>query len=124
DSSHQMAAPHPSQRALGHAIRAAREAAQLTQAELGHRAGIVGKYVSEIERGNRDVPFSTLRAIVEDGLGLTLDIRFASSGGKKTGNGKHNALALPPELRDLADLPADKRRAALAVVKALLLLCR
>jgi transcriptional regulator with XRE-family HTH domain len=119
-----MASPQHAQRALGHAIRAAREGAQLTQAQLGKRAGIVGKYVSEIERGNRDVPFSTLRRIVEDGLGLTLEVRFGNGNGKKNGNGKHNAPGLPQELRDIVDLPPDKRRAALAVVKALIALCR
>ena len=122
-----MAASHQAQRALGHAIRAAREAAQLTQAQLGKRAGIVGKYVSEIERGNRDVPLSTLRRIVEDGLGLTLEVRFnsqANATGKKNGNGKHSVLTQPQELRELADLPPDKRRAALAAIKAMLALCR
>ncbi|HEY4059598.1 MAG TPA: helix-turn-helix transcriptional regulator [Kofleriaceae bacterium] len=119
-----MAASTSALRTLGQAIRARREAAGLTQAQLGKRAGIVGKYVSEIERGNRDVPFSTLRAIVEDGLGLTLDVRFESHGngnGKKNGNGKHPTL--PPELRQVAELPADRRRAALAVIRALLAIC-
>src|SRR5580704_15434933 len=68
-------------RKLGALIRTCRSAARLTQAELGRRAGIVGKYVSEIERGTRDIPFSTLRAIAEDGLGLVLDVRFRATAG-------------------------------------------
>ena len=107
-------------RALGQLIRARRVAAGLTQSELGRKAGIVGKYVSEIERGNRDIPFSTLRRIVEDGLGLALDIRFeARSGGR--------SAPLPPiphELREIAELPAESRKAVLAVIRGVLGLVR
>lgn len=63
-------------RAVGEQIRAKRTDLKLTQRELGERAGIVDKYVSEIERGTRDVPFSTLYAIVEHGLELQLDVVF------------------------------------------------
>ena len=73
-----MPPPRDALRTLGAAIRERRLAAGLTQGELGRRAGIVGKYVSEIERGTRDIPFSTLRAIVQQGLGLRLEIGFAS----------------------------------------------
>lgn len=65
-------------RAVGEQIRAARMDRRLTQRELGERAGIVDKYVSEIERGTRDVPFSTLYAIVVHGLELQLDVVFRS----------------------------------------------
>lgn len=106
-------------RALGELIRARRVAAGLTQAELGRKAGIVGKYVSEIERGNRDVPFSTLRRIVEDGLGLSLDIRFEARGSHKTAS-----PPVPAELREIAELPAESRKAVLAIVRALLGLVR
>lgn len=63
-------------REVGEAIRATRIGMKLTQRQLGHRAGIVDKYVSEIERGTRDVPFSTLYKIVEHGLELDLDVVF------------------------------------------------
>lgn len=63
-------------RAVGEQIRLRRTDLKLTQRELGQRAGIVDKYVSEIERGNRDVPVSTLYAIVEQGLELRLDVAF------------------------------------------------
>lgn len=63
-------------RAVGEQIRARRTDLKLTQSELGERAGIVDRYVSEIERGTRDVPFSTLYAIVERGLELQLDVVF------------------------------------------------
>ena len=113
-----MASSTQALRVLGQAIRARREAAGLTQAQLGKRAGIVGKYVSEIERGNRDIPFSTLRAIIEDGLGLHLDVRFDKNG--RTGH----AAAIAPELREVAELPAESRKAVLAVVRTLLALAR
>ena len=74
--------------------------------------------MSEIERGNRDIPFSTLRAIVEDGLGLHLDVRFD----KAARNG--SASPLPPELREIAALPTEARKAVLAVVRSLLVLAR
>lgn len=106
-------------RALGQLIRARREAAGLTQAQLGRKAGIVGKYVSEIERGNRDVPFSTLRRIVEDGLGLALDIRFEPRSAAKTAR-----APLPFELREVAALPAETRKAVLAVIRSVLGLVR
>ncbi len=112
--------PQHALRALGQLIRARRVSAGLTQSELGRKAGIVGKYVSEIERGNRDVPFSTLRRIVEDGLGLSLDIRFEAKGA-------HRAAPMPPlssELREIAELPAESRKAVLAVVRAVLALVR
>jgi transcriptional regulator with XRE-family HTH domain len=67
-------------RALGDQIRACRIAAELTQRELGERAGIVGKYVSEIERGTRDIPFTRLAAIVEGGLQRQLVLSFQREG--------------------------------------------
>lgn len=63
-------------RTVGEQIRATRIGLKLTQRQLGERAGIVDKYVSEIERGTRDVPFSTLYKIVERGLELELDVVF------------------------------------------------
>jgi transcriptional regulator with XRE-family HTH domain len=107
-------------RALGHLIRARRVAAGLTQSELGRKAGIVGKYVSEIERGNRDIPFSTLRAIVEEGLGLSLDVRFEVKSHPRSAP----MPPIAPELREIAELPAETRKAVLSVVRALLGLVR
>ncbi len=107
-------------RALGQLIRARRVTAGLTQSQLGRKAGIVGKYVSEIERGNRDVPFSTLRRIVEDGLGLSLDIRFEAKGSHRAAP----PLPIPPELREIAELPADSRKAVLAVIRSVMGLVR
>jgi transcriptional regulator with XRE-family HTH domain len=118
-----MASVKDGLRALGQLIRHRRTAAGLTQEQLGKRAGIVGKYVSEIERGTRDIPFSTLQGIVEDGLALRLDIRFgtATEGG---GRGAKLAAPLPRPVdllaRQIAALPAERRAAVIAIVRTLL----
>ncbi|MFT3695109.1 MAG: helix-turn-helix transcriptional regulator [Kofleriaceae bacterium] len=107
-------------RALGHQIRARRVALNMTQTDLGKKAGIVGKYVSEIERGTRDIPYSTLHAIVEDGLGLHLDITFAAT---TRSSGKITA-PLPRSVeqvaRMIADLTPDVRATVLAMVRMVL----
>ncbi len=99
-------------------LRAHRIAAGLTQAELARRAGISGKYVSEIERGTRDVPFSTLHALVHDGLRRRLDVRFADAGGHSMTNGYPRAIG--EIARALAELPDDRRAGVLAIVRSLL----
>ena len=113
-----MASSQQALRALGQLIRTRRIASGLTQAALGRKAGIVGKYVSEIERGNRDIPFSTLRRIVEDGLGLVLDVRL------ETKRAAPPLPAMAPELREVAELPPDARKAVLSVIRTLLTLAR
>ncbi len=107
-------------RAVGQQIRDSRIAADLTQEQLGKRTGIVGKYVSEIERGTRDVPLSTLHSIVERGLGFRLDLQFS------TRSGSCPNLALPPlpaqveeVARLLATLPAEHRTRVLAIVRTI-----
>jgi transcriptional regulator with XRE-family HTH domain len=107
-------------RSLGELIRSHRVSARLTQRVLGSRAGIVSKYVSEIERGTRDVPLSTLRAIVERGLHLHLEIVFRSKG-DATG-------PLPMHIVEVATaiaaLPPDVRSKVLALVRGIVELTR
>ena len=106
-------------RKLGALIRTFRSAARLTQAELGRRAGIVGKYVSEIERGTRDVPFSTISAIAEEGLGLRLDVRF-----RDQASTPERTTELPRQVVDLArsiaELGPENRERVVAIIKILL----
>ena len=111
--------PDDGLRKLGALIRTCRSAAQLTQAELGRRAGIVGKYVSEIERGTRDVPFSTLRAIAEDGLGLVLDGRFRATAGTAA---THDEIPAPIAglAREIAGLTPEQRSRIVTIIKILL----
>jgi transcriptional regulator with XRE-family HTH domain len=113
-----MAAWKDGLRTLGQVLRSHRGAAELTQSALARRAGLSGKYVSEIERGTRDVPFSTLHALVHDGLKRRLDVRFSDPSGHANGNGVPRAIA--EVTRALADLPEERRAAVLAIVRAAL----
>jgi len=110
-------------RELGLLIRSKRNAASMTQDMLGNRAGIVGKYVSEIERGTRDVPFSTLYSVVEDGLGLRLDITFETRNANGSGVSEAPRPPLPPTVeevaRAIADLPAEVRTSVLELVRGM-----
>lgn len=105
-------------RSIGERIRTARELGELTQRELGERAGIVGKYVSEIERGTRDVPLSTLHAVVERGLQRRLEISFRDR------RAAADAVQLPVSVDELAiaiaSLPEPTRRKVVALVHMIL----
>jgi transcriptional regulator with XRE-family HTH domain len=120
-----MATAKDGLRVLGELIRNRRIASDLTQSQLGKRAGIVGKYVSEIERGTRDVPFSTLHAIVEDGLGRHLDVRFGET---RSARPAPPARGLPRSVelvaRAIAELPPERRSAVLMIVRSVLRLAR
>jgi transcriptional regulator with XRE-family HTH domain len=54
---------------FGAVVRRARRERELSQDALGRAAGLDGKHVSEIERANRDVRFTTLLQLAK-GLGL------------------------------------------------------
>ncbi len=58
---------------LGARLRGRRQQLRLTQDEVASRAGFSSKYISEIERGCRDMPLSTLCRIVEHGLEWRVD---------------------------------------------------
>jgi transcriptional regulator with XRE-family HTH domain len=106
---------------LGHRIRTGRTDARLTQAALGKRAGIVGKYVSEIERGTRDLPLSTLTAVVERGLGMDLDIVFRARG---SGSRVSVPSAIDAVAGLIAELPSDQQARVLTIVHSILELAR
>lgn len=57
--------------ALGRVVRRARRDRDMSQEALARAAGLAAKHVSEIERANRDVRFTTL-AQLADGLELRL----------------------------------------------------
>ncbi len=57
--------------ALGSKIQIIREKRGLTQEELGDRAGLNAKYVSSIERGQKNATIKTLVKIA-NGLGIEL----------------------------------------------------
>lgn len=56
-------------------IRDKRKEAKMTQQELADKLNVKRTYISKLERAVGDVRVSTLRRIVEVGLGGTLDIR-------------------------------------------------
>ncbi len=109
-------------RSLGASIRALRGNVGLTQHQLGSRAGIGGKYVSEIERGTRDLPLSTLHSIVERGLQLQLDI--AIRGKSRVGT----ATPLPRNVEEiallLAALPMSTRDRIVEIIRTLVELAK
>jgi len=100
-------------RALGRRLRELREAAQLTQEDLGRAADLTAKFISQIENGHANPSIAVLARLVENGLSLPLAAFFSD--------------ASPGELRDDlaavqalvgAQSPAARRR-ALRVLKAL-----
>lgn len=105
---------------LGARLRDLRERAKLTQDQVAENAGFGGKYIGEIEKGLRDVPLSTLRAIVESGLGLQIESVFNE---KRTRVKRSAATGLPRDVEITAEmitaLPMKARRPLLALLKAL-----
>jgi transcriptional regulator with XRE-family HTH domain len=61
---------------VGLKLRALREERAMTKEDVAERSGFTGKYISEIERGQRDVPISTLERIVVRGLGSRVERLF------------------------------------------------
>ena len=59
---------------LGVLIQQAREKKGLTQEQLAKLAGTHKSYISRLERNLKDIRFSTLQRIINDGLGGHLDI--------------------------------------------------
>jgi DNA-binding XRE family transcriptional regulator len=55
-------------------VKEKRKEANLTQQELASRINVTRTYISKIERAVGDIRISTLRKIVEVGLGGTLQI--------------------------------------------------
>lgn len=123
-----MGRPHPSLPAqLGQRLRDLREARGLTQEQLGERAGFTGKYISEVERGLRDLPLSTLRAIAV-ALGAPLEEVFRGIENGQRNGSKEREQAEPAEpfsretlalLRALTHLPPERRKQALAILRAM-----
>ena len=58
----------------GDIIKMARLSAGLTQEELAQKSGTTRFYISRIENGKTDFEISTLRKIVEAGLGKKLKL--------------------------------------------------
>lgn len=61
---------------IGRLIREARKKSGLTQQDLAIKSGTSRSYISRIENDKSDVELSTLRKIIELGLGRNLEIRI------------------------------------------------
>ncbi len=63
---------------LGVLIQQAREEKGLTQEQLAKLAGTNKSYISKLERNLKDIRFSTLQRIINEGLGghLEISIKF------------------------------------------------
>ena len=59
---------------LGVLIQQARENKGMTQEQLAKLAGTNKSYISKLERNLKDIRFSTLQRIINEGLGGQLDI--------------------------------------------------
>jgi ribosome-binding protein aMBF1 (putative translation factor) len=59
---------------LGFLIQEARKKKGLTQQELADKAGTNKAYISRVENDIKDIRLSTLRKIVENGLGGELEL--------------------------------------------------
>jgi HTH-type transcriptional regulator/antitoxin HipB len=59
---------------LGVLIQQAREQKGLTQEQLAKLAGTNKSYISKLERNLKDIRFSTLQRIINEGLGGQLEI--------------------------------------------------
>lgn len=59
---------------IGVLIQQAREKKGLTQQQLADLAGTNKSYISRLERNLKDIRFSTLQRIINEGLGGHLDI--------------------------------------------------
>lgn len=103
----------------------------MTQEEVATRAGFTAKYLSECERGLRDLPLTSLRAIVEDGLACSMRDLPAPL----PPPGAEGAPALPERpsniprpmlllVRDVASLPERERRGVLGILRRAVLLAR
>ncbi len=110
---------------VGLRLRWLRERKGLTQEQVAARAGFTGKYLSECERGKRDLPLTTLRAIVEEGLGEDLASAFGLAR-------EQEGSPLPPAeprrflalAQELAGLPAAQRRVVTGILRAALVLAQ
>jgi ribosome-binding protein aMBF1 (putative translation factor) len=59
---------------IGVLIQQAREKKGLTQEQLAELSGTNKSYISKLERNLKDIRFSTLQRIINEGLGGHLDI--------------------------------------------------
>ena len=72
-------------RVLGDHLRALREARELSQERLGHKASLSGKFVGEVERGEKSISLDSLWRVAR-ALGLPLGALIP--GASRRGDGR------------------------------------
>jgi len=102
---------------VGKRIRMLREKEGLSQEAVGERAGFGGKYIGEIEKGVRDVPLSTLRAVAESGLAVTVETLLSDRWEPVAAGSYARDVELTAAM--FSELPVRVRRALLGLVRAL-----
>jgi transcriptional regulator with XRE-family HTH domain len=99
---------------MGRRLRDLRQAASLSQEQLGQAAGVTAKYISAVENGHTNPSLLVLHALVQKGMGLPLAAFFAYD------TGFAEAADELAELEALlASQPKKLRRRALHVLRAL-----
>lgn len=104
-------------RGIGRKVKAARERAGLTQAQLAEAAAITDETISRLERGAFEPALSTMVALA-DALGVGLDELLGRSGP----GSRRKAAASPLATRlaeQAATLPAPAQKALLVLAKLL-----
>jgi len=78
DVLYNLSLPKPSENSLrlGQIIRDARLGSGLTQEDLAQKSGTTRTYISRIENNKSDLEITTLRKIIEIGLGKKLEIKI------------------------------------------------
>jgi transcriptional regulator with XRE-family HTH domain len=109
---------------LGERLRRLREDRGLTQEQVASRAGFTAKYLSECERGLRNLPLTSLRAIVEDGLSSSLARTVPDGAELRREPAPGFPRALVALCRDVAGLAPGERRAVMAIARAATTLAR
>jgi transcriptional regulator with XRE-family HTH domain len=108
---------------VGRRLRELREARGRTQEQVAEAAGYSGKYVSEMERGLRDLPLTTLERVMERGLGVPVETVFDATEQLRV---EAAVMALPSQVLEVAEalarLPEPQRRRLLRVVRDLITL--
>jgi len=99
---------------MGRRLRELRQAARLSQEQLGQAAGVSAKYISAVENGHANPSFLVLHALVQKGMGLPMAAFFTYD--TTFGEAADDAAQLKALL---AAQPKKLRRRALMVLRAL-----
>lgn len=109
---------------LGRRLRALRESRGLTLAALADRAGFGAAYLSEVERGRKNLPFLSLVVLARALETSPQQVVRGIASGERAAGKTLSRERLPQHVgrfaRELAGVPAGQRAAALAACRAVL----